>query len=153
MTGVHRPVLPPVARPGDRIAVLSPSFAAPGRWPAVHEQALRRLEELTGLAPVEYPTTRQLGASPRERARDLNAAFSDPDIRAVIATLGGDDQLRAIPYLDREAVLADPKPFLGYSDNTNLLHWLWSAGVGGFYGGSTQVHLGPGQRADEIHER
>ncbi len=153
MTGARRPVVPPVARPGDRIAVVSPSFAAPGRWPAVHEQALRRLAELTGLVPVEYPTTRQVGASPRERARDLNAAFVDPDIRAVIATLGGDDQVRVIPHLDREAVLADPKPFLGYSDNTNLLHWLWSAGVGGFYGGSTQVHLGPGSRVDDIHSR
>lgn len=133
--------------------MVSPSFAAPARWPAVHEQAMRRLEELTGLVPVEYPTTRRLGASPEERARDLNAAFADPGIRAVVATLGGDDQLRLIPYLDRHAVRADPKPFLGYSDNTNLLHWLWSEGVGGFYGGGTQVNLGPGPRVDDIHVR
>jgi muramoyltetrapeptide carboxypeptidase LdcA involved in peptidoglycan recycling len=78
VTGAWRPVVPPAARPGDRVAVLSPSFAAPARWPEVHEQALRRLEELTGLVPVEYPTTRQLGATPEERARDLNAAFADP---------------------------------------------------------------------------
>jgi len=145
--------MPPAARPGDRVAVLSPSFAAPARWPEVHEQALRRLEELTGLVPVEYPTTRQLGATPEERARDLNAAFADPGIRAVLATIGGDDQLRVIPHLDREGVLADPKPFVGYSDNTNLLHWLWSAGVAGFYGGSTQVNLGPGPRVHDIHAR
>lgn len=119
----------------------------------MHEQALRRLQELTGLVPVEYPTTRQLGATPRERARDLNAAFADPGIRAVLATIGGDDQVRVIPHLDREAVLADPKPFLGYSDNTSLLNWLWSAGVAGFYGGSTQVNLGPGPRVHDIHLR
>ncbi len=41
-------------------------------------------------------------------------------------------------------VRTDPKPFLGYSDNTNLLSWLWTQGVAAFYGGSTQVHLGPG---------
>ncbi|WP_295118042.1 S66 peptidase family protein [uncultured Leifsonia sp.] len=153
MSCPHRPVLPPVAHAGDRVAVVSPSFAAPGRWPTVHEQALRRIHELTGLIPVEYPTTRQLGASPQERARDLNAAFADPDIRAVVATIGGDDQLRVIPHLDRGAVLADPKPFLGYSDNTNLLNWLWSTGVGGFYGGSTQVQLGPGPQVHDIHAR
>ena len=34
-------VHPPKARPGDRIAVLSPSFAAAGAFPAVHEQAMR----------------------------------------------------------------------------------------------------------------
>lgn len=55
-------VHPPKARPGDRIAVLSPSFAAAGAFPAVHEQAMRRLTEVTGLVPVEFPTTRQVGA-------------------------------------------------------------------------------------------
>ena len=118
--------------PGDRIAVVSPSFAAPGFAPAVHEQALRRLAEVTGLVPVEYPTTRQLGASAEDRARDLNAAFADPQIRAVIATVGGEDQITVIGHLDADAVRADPKPFLGYSDNTNLHQWLWANGVGSF---------------------
>ncbi len=65
------------ARPGDKVAVVSPSFAAPGAAPAVHEQAMRRLTELTGLVPVEYSTTRKVGTSARERAADLNAAFGD----------------------------------------------------------------------------
>ena len=141
----------PKARPGDRVAILSPSFAAPGAAPAVHEQALERLVALTGLVPVEYPTTRRLGASARERAADLNAAFADPRIRAVLATIGGEDQITVIPNLDPEPVIADPKPFLGYSDNTNLLSWLWTLGVPGYYGGSTQVHLGPGPRVDPVH--
>ena len=45
-------VHPPKAQPGDRIAVVSPSFAAPGFAPAMHEQAMRRLAEVTGLVPV-----------------------------------------------------------------------------------------------------
>ena len=136
---------------GDKVALLSPSFAAPAVAPEVHEQAMRRLEELTGLVPVEYPTTRRLGASPRDRAADLNAAFADPEIRAVLATIGGEDQISVVPHLDADLVRADPKPFLGYSDNTNLLNWLWTHGVAGFYGGSTQVQLGPGPAADEVH--
>ena len=144
-----RDVVAPVkASPGDRVAVLSPSFAAPGEAPAVHEQAMRRLTEVTGLVPVEYPTTRRLGASPTDRAADLNAAFGDPQVRAVLATIGGDDQITVVPHLDGAAVRADPKPFLGYSDNTNILSWLWTQGVGGFYGGSTQVQLGPGPAVD-----
>jgi muramoyltetrapeptide carboxypeptidase LdcA involved in peptidoglycan recycling len=142
---------PAKARPGDRVAVLSPSFAAPGVAPAVHEQALRRLEELTGLVPVEYPTTRLVGADARARADDLNAAFGDPGIRAVLATIGGEDQITVVPHLDADLVRADPKPFLGYSDNTNLLSWLWTNGVAGFYGGSTQVQLGAGPRVDPCH--
>lgn len=48
-------------------------------------------------------------------------------------------------------MLADPKPFLGYSDNTNILSWLWTQGLSAFYGGSTQVHLGPGPGVDPVH--
>ena len=145
-------VKPPKAVPGDKVAVLSPSFAAPGVAPAIHEQALTRLTEVTGLVPVEYPTTRKVGATPQERAADLNAAFGDPEIRAVLATIGGEDQITVISHLDADLVRADPKPFLGYSDNTNLLNWLWTNGVAAFHGGSTQVHLGPGPGIDPVHE-
>lgn len=142
---------PTKARPGDRIAVLSPSLAAPGFAPAVHEQAMARLAQATGLIPVEYPTTRRLGASAVERARDLNEAFADPSVRAILATIGGEDQITVIRHLDVQAVRRDPKPFLGYSDNTNLHQWLWGNGVASFYGGSSQVHLGPGPQVDPIH--
>lgn len=63
-------ISPRKARAGDKVAVLSPSFAAPAVAPAVHEQALERLRVITGLVPVEFPTTRKLGASPRELAED-----------------------------------------------------------------------------------
>jgi muramoyltetrapeptide carboxypeptidase LdcA involved in peptidoglycan recycling len=144
-------VSPPKAVVGDKVAVLSPSFAAPGFAPAVHEQAMQRLADTTGLVPVEYPTTRQLDAHPEARAADLNAAFGDPTVRAVLATTGGEDQITVIRHLAPEVVLADPKPFLGYSDNTNILNWLWTLGVRGFYGGSTQIHLGAGPAVDAIH--
>ncbi|GAA2177453.1 LD-carboxypeptidase [Arthrobacter parietis] len=136
---------------GDRVAVLSPSFAAPGFAPAIHEQAMSRLAAATGLIPVEFPTTRLLGATAEARAADINAAFADTSIRAILSTIGGDDQITVIPLLDPAVVRADPKIFLGYSDNTNLLNWLWQQGVSGFYGGSTQVHLGPGPHIDGIH--
>lgn len=139
--------------PGDRVAVLSPAFAAPAVAPTLHEQAMRRLEELTGLIPVEYATTRELGASPEARAADVNAAFADPSIRAILATIGGDDQILVVPHLDPALPVADPKPFVGYSDNTNILSWLWSLGVQGYYGGSTAVHLGPGPGVDDVHLR
>jgi muramoyltetrapeptide carboxypeptidase LdcA involved in peptidoglycan recycling len=139
--------------PGDRVAILSPAFAAPAVAPALHEQALRRLTELTGLIPVEYPTTRDLGATPQARAADVNAAFADPSIRAILATIGGDDQILVVAHLDPALPVADPKPFVGYSDNTNILNWLWGLGVQGYYGGSTAVHLGPGPGVDDLHLR
>ena len=144
---------PPKARPGDRVAVLSPAFAAPAASAAIHEQAMRRLTELTGLVPVEYPTTRRRDARPEDRAADVNAAFADHTVRAIIATIGGSDQITVTPHLDPQLAQADPKPFLGYSDNTNILNWLWVHGVAAFHGGSTQVHLGPGPGIDDVHAR
>jgi muramoyltetrapeptide carboxypeptidase LdcA involved in peptidoglycan recycling len=144
-------VHPPKVVPGDTVAVVSPSFAAPAVAPAVHEQALGRIRDVLGLEPVEYPTTRRLGARAEDRAADLNAAFGDPEIRAVLATIGGDDQITVIPHLDPDLVRADPKLFLGYSDNTNLLSWLWSNGVAAFHGGSTQVQIGAGPGVDDLH--
>ena len=120
---------------------------------ALHEQAMARLREAMGLVPVEYPTTRLLGASPEARAADVNAAFADPGVRAIIATIGGDDQILVTSHLDPSLPRADPKPFLGYSDNTNILSWLWRNGVAAFHGGSTQVHLGAGPEVDGIHVR
>lgn len=114
---------------------------------------MRRLADVTGLVPVEYPTTRRLGATPQARAADINAAFADPGIRAILAAIGGDDQITVIPHLDADLARADPKPFLGTSDNTNLHQWLWGLGVASFYGGSSQVHLGPGPAVDDIHAR
>ena len=137
-------LIPPKLAPGDRVAILSPSFAAPALYPAVHELGLQRLRSELELVPVEYPTTRLLGASPQERAADLMAAFADPAIRAILTTIGGDDQLTVLPHLDPAVVLADPKPFVGFSDNTNILNWLWNLGVPGFHGGSTMMHLGRG---------
>jgi muramoyltetrapeptide carboxypeptidase LdcA involved in peptidoglycan recycling len=109
---------------------------------------MRRLREEFGLVPVEYPTTRLLGASPEARASDLTATFADPQIGAVLATIGGDDQLTVLPFLDAELFAASPKAFIGYSDNTNLLNWLWNLGIAGYHGGSTMVHLG---RPDGLH--
>ncbi|MFF3868788.1 LD-carboxypeptidase [Micromonospora sp. NPDC001898] len=149
----HDLVLPRKARPGEHIAVLSPSFAAAGAYPEIHEQAMRRLADVTGLVPVEYPTTRKVGATAAARAADINAAFADPEVRGILAVVGGEDQITVIPHLDADLARADPKPFLGTSDNTNLHHWLWGLGIASFYGGSSQVHLGPGPAVDDIHAR
>ncbi|MFV2116717.1 S66 peptidase family protein [Micromonospora sp. LOL_025] len=136
------PSYPPKPRPGDRVAVVSPSAGLPALFPHVYELGLRRLREEFGLEPVEYPTTRVLGADPRDRARDLTAAFADPTITAVLATVGGDDLITVTPHLDDDVLRANPKPYFGYSDNTNVLNHLYRLGVVSYHGGSVLVHLG-----------
>ncbi|HQT99164.1 MAG TPA: LD-carboxypeptidase [Acidimicrobiales bacterium] len=137
--------------PGDRVAIVSPSFAAPALFPEVHEVAMETLLRELDLVPVEYPTTRQFQASAEARARDLNDVFADPSIRAVMATIGGDDQITVLPRLDPTLLEHNPPAFFGYSDNTNLHLWLWRHGVSSYHGGSTQVHLARPGGAHRAH--
>jgi muramoyltetrapeptide carboxypeptidase LdcA involved in peptidoglycan recycling len=65
-------------------------------------------------------------------------------VTAVLATVGGEDQITVIPHLDETVIRANPKPFFGYSDNTNLLSRLFDLGIVGYHGGSILVHLGRG---------
>lgn len=133
---------PPPLQAGDRVAVLSPSSPAAAEFPQVFDLGLTRLREVLDLEPVEFPTTRAPSATPQQRAADLNTAFADDSIRAVIASIGGDDQLKVLAHLDAPLIQANPKPFLGYSDNTNLHHFLWGLGIVSYYGGSVMVQLG-----------
>ena len=112
---------PAKARPGDRVAVLSPSFAAPGVAPAVHEQAMRRLTDLTGLVPVEYPTTRLVGAAPRAGRPTSTRRSPTPTSVPFSPRSAARTRSPSSRTSTRDLVRADPKPFLGYSDNTNIL--------------------------------
>ncbi|MFE1443897.1 S66 peptidase family protein [Streptomyces sp. NPDC058739] len=137
-----RPSYPPKPVPGDRIAVISPASGLPGLFPRPHELGLERLRKGFGLEPVEYPATRRMGSTPRERADDIHAAFADPDVKAVMASIGGDDQITVLPLLDRELIRANPKPFFGMSDNTNLLAYLYNTGIVGYHGATVMTALG-----------
>jgi len=135
-------IYPSKANPGDKVAVLSPSSGLPEMYPAVYEQGLQRLREIFHLEPVEYPTTRKMHSSPQDRARDIHTAFADPEIKAVISSIGGDDQLKVLKYLDPELLKTHPKAFFGYSDNTNLLNFLWNLGIVSYHGGSIMDRFG-----------
>jgi muramoyltetrapeptide carboxypeptidase LdcA involved in peptidoglycan recycling len=102
---------------------------------------MERLRSRFGLEPVAYPATSKLGASKEERSADLIAAFEDPEIKAVITTLGGDDQITYVKNLPDAPFRDNPKPFFGYSDNTHFANHLWLNGVPSFYGGCLFVQI------------
>jgi len=124
-TAVMESTRPRRLRAGDTVAVLSPSWGGPHVFPAVFDAGLAVLREDFGLHVREYPTTRwspaRLRADPQARARDLQAAFADPAVAAVFASIGGDDAARLLPHLDLPAMAAHPKLLLGYSDTAALL--------------------------------
>ncbi len=117
--------------------MVSTSWGGPHAFPAVHEAGIAALERL-GLVVREYPCTRrpavELRADPRARAADLNAAFEDPSIAGIFASIGGDDSARILPYLDTELIRNNPKLFMGYSDTTTQLLFAHQLGLVTFNG-------------------
>jgi len=124
----------PKLEPGDKVAIVSPSFAAPAVWPHVFELGLDRLRTVFGLEPILYPATAKLDAAREEKAADLIAAFSDPEIKAVISSLGGDIQVTYIKNLPDDVFINNPKPFFGFSDNSHFCNHLFLNGIPSFYG-------------------
>ncbi|BCJ48110.1 LD-carboxypeptidase [Actinoplanes ianthinogenes] len=68
-------------------------------------------------------------ATPAEIAAELNGLLRDPEVRAIIATDGGQTAFGYLDLIDVEAIRADPKPILGYSD-ISLLHLVLYARTG-----------------------
>ncbi|NQX89726.1 MAG: LD-carboxypeptidase [Halioglobus sp.] len=118
------------------MAIVSPSFTAPAYYPHVYQLGLQRLQENFGLVPVEYPSTSDANASAANKIRDLVAAFSDEENKAVIATIGGDIQVTYVKTMVSDVFVNSPKPFFGYSDNSHIANFLFLNGIPSFYGGS-----------------
>lgn len=60
-------------------------------------------------------------ATPAEIAAEFNGLLRDPEVRAIIASDGGQTALGYLDLIDLDAIRNDPKPILGYSD-ISLLH-------------------------------
>lgn len=130
-------------KPGDRVAIVSPSSGAAETFPHVLQLGLDNLKSVFGLEPVVYDTVRmtddELYKNPRTRAEDINKAFADPSIAAIFSSIGGDDSVRILPYLDVPTIVSNPKVFLGFSDTTTMTTWLNQNGLVTFNGPSVMA--------------
>jgi muramoyltetrapeptide carboxypeptidase len=68
-------------------------------------------------------------APPAEIAAEFNGLLRDPEVRAIVASDGGQTVFGYLDLIDLEAIAADPKPILGYSD-ISLLHLALHARTG-----------------------
>lgn len=115
---------PPRLVPGDRVAVVAPSGPVP---PERLEEGLRllrrwRLEPVVpahGLA--SHPRLPYLAGEDAARARDVEEAWCDPSVAAVLCARGGFGVQRMVDLLDwHRMARTAAKAFVGYSDATAL---------------------------------
>ena len=113
-------MVPPHIQPGDLIGIVSPSgsFERERLRPGLSYLRNRGFRVRVGSAV--YDRDRYLAGQDADRAKDLNAMFADPEVRAVFAARGGFGAARVLEFLDYEAIRSDPKPLTGFSDTTAL---------------------------------
>jgi muramoyltetrapeptide carboxypeptidase len=68
-------------------------------------------------------------ARPPDVAGEFNRLLRDPEVRAIFALTGGRTTLSYLDLINYEAVRADPKPLLGFSD-VDALHLALHARTG-----------------------
>ncbi|WP_242903996.1 S66 peptidase family protein [Actinomadura terrae] len=100
--------------------------------PPSREEVTRGVELLTSwglkveLGEHVFDRWGYMAGCDEDRVSDLNAAFRDPGVRAVIAARGGKGTYRIVDGLDTGALGRAPKPVVGFSDITHLHFALWS---------------------------
>jgi muramoyltetrapeptide carboxypeptidase len=131
-----RTLKPRALRPNSRIALVSPASSFDhARW-RVGEAGLRAF----GYEPI--PMTNSMKSAPQyfsgtveERLTDIHDAFADPTIDAVLCNRGGYGSNMLLPALDLDLIRANPKPFIGHSDVTSLMTWIYrKTGLVTFHG-------------------
>ena len=151
---------PKKLKQGDTVAIVSPSWGGPSVFPDIYENGLKVLREWN-LKIKEFPTTRMdpdsLRANPRVRAKDINEAFADPEIKAIFASIGCDDSIRILPFLDKNIIVNNPKILMGYSDTSTLHVFLSLQSLVSFYGltimaGFSQMESLPESLKSHVHE-
>lgn len=117
-------ITPAKLKTGDEIRVISPSDSL-ARVGGMEENlvAKERLEaigfKVTFGAHIDENDILD-SAKIESRVADLHAAFLDPNVKGILATIGGETANELLPYIDWEIIRNNPKVFCGYSDTTAL---------------------------------
>jgi muramoyltetrapeptide carboxypeptidase len=137
-----RYLLPQRLSAGDTVALVAPASWAADEW---IDQTARLVAAMGWRVRLGAHIRDRLGyraGSDSDRLDDLNTALRDPEVRAIICVLGGCGSFRLVRDLDLEALRADPKPLVGFSDIT-ALHRAWQvAGVASLHGAVAGKHAG-----------
>ncbi|NUT08298.1 MAG: LD-carboxypeptidase [Hamadaea sp.] len=119
------PVRPTALVAGDLVALVSPSGPVRSVRADAAVGVLTGWELRTRLGRHALARTGYLAGTDEQRLADLNDAFADPEVRAVLCLRGGYGMQRIVDGLDLDAVRADPKLVMGFSDITALHLALW----------------------------
>lgn len=134
---------PKKLRLNDTVALISLSWGGANEYPSRYLQGKKQLEETFRLISVNTPNALKsdewLYKHPKERLNDLIWAFENPNIKAIISIIGGNDSIQILKYITKKhlkIIKNNPKIFVGFSDTTIINFLCIKAGITSFYGPS-----------------
>jgi muramoyltetrapeptide carboxypeptidase len=128
-------MLAPKLHPGDRVRLVAPAGPPPSDVVAQAQAILTSW----GLEPEagQHLLDRHgfLAGTDDDRLADLNDAFRDPGVRAVVAVYGGHGAFRIAGKLDTDAIARAPKRLIGPTAVSPIHFALWrTCGLTSFVG-------------------
>ena len=126
-------IRPPRLAPGDVIRVVAPSGPVPREAFLAGVELLRQRYQVRHDDGV-FARSGYLAGPDERRLGELALALADPDARAIVMARGGYGLLRLLPFIDRSALRARPRPIVGFSDGTALLALAANAGIASIHG-------------------
>lgn len=118
-------MIPSKLKKGDTIGVIAPSNYIE-KDDLEYINASIALMEASGFkvkfGKYVFEDTLGYGTSPEKRAADINWAFEDDEVNAIMCVKGGEDSNTTLDYIDYEMIKNHPKIICGFSDNTSILN-------------------------------
>ena len=118
-------MIPSKLKKGDAIGVIAPSNYIE-KDDLEYINASIALMEASGFkvkfGKYVFEDTLGYGTSPEKRAADINWAFKDDEVKAIMCVKGGEDSNTTLDYIDYEMINKHPKIICGFSDNTSILN-------------------------------
>lgn len=123
-------MIPEKLKLGDEVRIIAPSRSMVILRDDCKKIATERLESLglkvTFGKHVMEADEDYLCASVEHRVEDLNEAFRDKNVKAILTVIGGFNSNQILDYIDYEAIKQNPKIFCGFSDITALSNAIYS---------------------------
>ena len=110
---------------GDTIGIVAPAWTFD---PDTLKKGVDKLKKLGFKVKYDraiFSKYWSMAGHDKERAEQINRMFSDKEVKAIFCAKAGYGSMRTIPYLDNKVIKRNPKIFIGYSDITILLSYLY----------------------------
>lgn len=129
LAGGKQLIKPDPLKPGDKIAIISPSSTPGDKNPELAAETLRAWGFVPVIGPHVLSKCQMYAGTVEERCADLRWALEDPEIKAIVCSRGGYGAAMLLGPMTHEDFNRHPKWIVGYSDITALHSAMVCSGV------------------------